>query len=70
VPARIHLERVFDPGDEGLQLDADRIEVGELARCTIYTERPLVTDYCSLIPELGRFVVEQDGMPVGGGIVV
>ena len=70
VPARLHLEKVFDPGDDALQLDADRMEVGELARCTIHAERPLVTDYCTLIPELGRFVVERDGMPVGGGIVI
>jgi sulfate adenylyltransferase subunit 1 (EFTu-like GTPase family) len=70
VPVRILLEKVFDPGDDSVTLDADRIEVGELARCSIEAERPLVTDYCSLIPELGRFVIERDGMPVGGGIVM
>ncbi len=70
VPVRITLEEVFDPGDETMDRSPDRIVVGELARCTIHAERPWVADYFSVIPELGRFVIERDGIPVGGGIVM
>lgn len=69
VPAIIELNRVFDPGAaDSLEQTADRIGIGEVSRCTITTERPLVFDYCSDVPELGRYVVERDGIPVGAGI--
>lgn len=70
VRVRISLEEVFDPGDGSEARNDDRIVVGEIARCSIDSERPLIFDKCSLIPEMGRFVIERDGTPVGGGIIV
>ncbi|NVN91167.1 MAG: 50S ribosome-binding GTPase [Desulfuromonadales bacterium] len=70
VPARIELEEVFDPGDENMVRNNIRIESGEVAKCSIISDHPWVADYFSLIPEMGRFVIESDGIPVGGGIVL
>ncbi len=70
VRVRISLEEVLDPGDDSADRNDGRIVVGEIARCAIESERPLIFDKCSLIPEMGRFVIERDGTPVGGGIIV
>jgi small GTP-binding protein len=70
IPVKIELEEVYDPGDEPMDRSPDRIAVGELARCTIHADYPWVCDQFSSIPELGRFVIERNGIPVGGGIVV
>jgi len=41
-----------------------------VARCFITTDSPVVFDNATLVPELGRFVVELDGLPVGAGLVL
>ena len=46
------------------------IEVGEVAHATIETNEYIVIDPFPMIPEMGRFVIEKNGIPVGGGIVV
>jgi len=68
VPGKIHLEQVFDPAQPDTELPSDLICVGEAARCSITTELDLVGDHPALIPEMGRFVIERDGIPAGAGI--
>jgi translation elongation factor EF-1alpha len=48
----------------------NHLEIGEVAKVKIQTERKMVIDFFSYIPELGRFIIEKNGIPVGGGIVV
>ena len=60
----------FDPATMDKKTEGlDRLEVGEVAKVTIQTDDPLVIDNFSYIPEMGRFIVEKNGVPVGGGIV-
>lgn len=68
VPATIALGQVFDPAQPEVELAGDMICVGEAAHCTIRTQRHLVCDDPSRLPETGRFVVERDGIPAGAGI--
>jgi sulfate adenylyltransferase subunit 1 (EFTu-like GTPase family) len=70
-PASIRLDRVYDPANpDTLEQDPSHIEIGEVARCFITTDFPVVFDNANLVPELGRFVVELDGLPVGAGLVM
>ena len=69
-PCAITIHEKFDPATMDRKTEGlDRLEVGEIARVTITTERPIVIDAFSYIPEMGRFIIEKDGVPVGGGIV-
>jgi len=65
------IQEKFDPGtlDRTLE-ETNRLEIGEVAKVKIKTEEALVLDSFSYIPEMGRFVIEKHGIPVGGGIVV
>ena len=61
----------FDPATMDRKMErSDRLELGEVARVRIRTEGKIVIDTFSYIPEMGRFIMEKNGIPVGGGIVV
>jgi len=61
----------FDPATMDKKTEGlDHLEIGEVARVTISTVKSLVIDPFSYIPEMGRFIIEKNGIPVGGGIVV
>ncbi|MBU5636068.1 GTP-binding protein [Geomonas sp. Red69] len=65
----IELLKVYDPAAPDDELDPESLNIGEMARCRIRTEAPLVIDSFAVVPELGRFVIECDGVPAGAGIV-
>jgi sulfate adenylyltransferase subunit 1 len=46
------------------------IEIGEVAEVMINLKQEVVIDLFSAIPEMGRFIIEKEGIPVGGGIVI
>jgi sulfate adenylyltransferase subunit 1 len=66
----IIIHEKFDPAtmDRKTQ-DLDHLEVGDVARVTLRTENTIAVDPFTYIPEMGRFIIEKDGVPVGGGIV-
>ncbi len=47
----------------------DRLERNEVGRLTIQTRAPLVIDNHDRIPNLGRFVIVDDGQICGGGTI-
>jgi len=47
----------------------DRLERNEVGRLTLQTRAPLVTDNHDRIPNLGRFVIVDDGKICGGGTI-
>jgi translation elongation factor EF-1alpha len=53
-----------------VETDAERINNSEIAEVRIRFEAPVVADKFSDIHEMGRFVLEAEGHPVAGGIVV
>lgn len=64
----ISLEKVFDPAQADATLSSDMICVGEVAHCVVITDLEMTVDHHLAVPELGRFVIERDGIPVGAGI--
>jgi small GTP-binding protein len=63
--------RRFDPATlQIVETDAERINNSEIAEVRIRFETPVVADKFSDIHEMGRFVLEEKGHPVAGGIVV
>ena len=71
VPGHLaRLVRCFDP-TELLRAtpDASEIRHGHVAEVEIVLERPVVTDAFADVPELGRFVLEQNSLTVAGGII-
>lgn len=46
------------------------IEIGEVAEVIVNLKQEMVIDAFGVIPEMGRFVIEKNGIPVGGGIVI
>ena len=66
----VEIHEKFDPATMDRKTDGlDRLEVGEVAKVTIRTEKPVAIDPFLYIPEMGRFIIEKRGIPVGGGIV-
>jgi sulfate adenylyltransferase subunit 1 len=66
----VEIHEKFDPATMDRKTDGlDRLEVGEVAKVTIRTEKPIAIDPFLYIPEMGRFIIEKRGIPVGGGIV-
>ena len=55
---------------EEVILSPANIEIGEVAEVMINLKQEVVIDPFSVIPEMGRFIIEKDGIPVGGGIVI
>ena len=54
---------------EKTEEDAQEILPAEVAEVVIRLERPVLVDSFSFIPEMGRFVIEKEGIPVAGGII-
>lgn len=61
----------FDPATiEVVENDAEEIGAAEIAEVEIILEKPVAVDSFNEIPEMGRFVLEKMGHPVGGGIIL
>jgi sulfate adenylyltransferase subunit 1 (EFTu-like GTPase family) len=61
----------FDPASiEVVERDSSVIKPSEVAEVEIKLERPVAVDSFSSIQETGRFVLEHDGYPVAGGIIL
>jgi sulfate adenylyltransferase subunit 1 (EFTu-like GTPase family) len=69
--ASMRIINKLDPAvmDEVIQTPRN-IELGEVAEVIIGLKQNIVIDSFSAIPEMGRFVIEKDGIPAGGGIVI
>jgi sulfate adenylyltransferase subunit 1 len=72
VPCQIEkIYRRFDPAAmEWVEEDASSIKGAEVAHALIHLEARVVVDSFNDIPEMGRFVLEKDGRPVAGGIIL
>ena len=72
VPCRIEkINRKFDPASMELtEEDASSIKGAEVADILIQLDEKVVVDPFNEIPEMGRFVLEKDGRPVAGGIIL
>ena len=72
VPSRIEkIYRRFDPAAmEWVEKDASSIKSAEIAHALIHLDAPVVVDSFNDIPEMGRFVLEKEGRPVAGGIIL
>lgn len=61
----------FDPATiDVVEEDAKEIRAAEIAEVEIALDNPVVVDNFTEIPEMGRFVLENAGYPVAGGIVL
>ncbi|MBW2040118.1 MAG: GTP-binding protein [Deltaproteobacteria bacterium] len=72
IPCTIeNIYKKFDPASmEVIQEDAHRIREAEVAKVMISLSKEAVIDPFQEIPEMGRFVLEQKGIPVAGGIIL
>jgi len=69
-PCSMEIKEKFDPATMNKKEKCDTLEIGEIAKVKIKTKKPVAVDIFSYIPEMGRFIIEKDGIPVGGGIIV
>jgi bifunctional enzyme CysN/CysC/sulfate adenylyltransferase subunit 1 len=61
----------FDPATmDKKKEDLGHLEIGEIAKAKIKLRKTIAVDTFSYIPEMGRFILEKNGIPVGGGIIV
>ena len=66
-----NIYKLFDPATiEIVDNDAEEIGAAEIAEVEIILEKSVVVDSFNEIPEMGRFVLEKMGHPVGGGIIL
>ena len=69
-----HIEKIyrkFDPASMELtEKDASSIKSAEVADVLIQLDKKVVVDPFNEIPEMGRFVLEREGRPVAGGIIL
>lgn len=66
-----HIYKRFDPATiKVVEKDANQIKAAEIAEVEIKLDREVVVDKFSDIPEMGRFVLEHDGYPIAGGIII
>jgi bifunctional enzyme CysN/CysC len=66
----VSIERVMDSSTLATQSDArEQLERNEIGRLTIQTRGRLVIDNHDRIPNLGRFVIIDDGEICGGGTI-
>ena len=72
VPCRIEkINRKFDPASMQLtEENASSIKGAEVADILIHLDEKVVVDPFNEIPEMGRFVLEKDGRPAAGGIIL
>lgn len=72
VPCRIEkIYRKFDPASMELtEKDASSIQSAEVANVLIRLDKKVAVDSFNEIPEMGRFVLEKEGRPVAGGIIL
>jgi translation elongation factor EF-1alpha len=72
VPCRIKkINRKFDPASMELtEEDASSINTAEVANILLQLDEKAVVDPFNEIPEMGRFVLEKEGIPVAGGIIL
>jgi translation elongation factor EF-1alpha len=72
IPCRIEkINKKFDPASmELIEKDASSIKGAEVADILIQLDQKVVVDPFNEIPEMGRFVLEKDGRPVAGGIIL
>lgn len=64
------IHKKFDPATLDKKSEGENhLEIGEVAKVKIRTAQEMAIDPFSYIPEMGRFILEKDGIPVGGGIV-
>jgi small GTP-binding protein len=65
------INKKFDPASmEFIEKDASSIEGAEVADVVLQLEEKVVADPFNEIPEMGRFVLERNGRPVAGGIIL
>ena len=66
----VSIERVMDSSTLETKSDGrEQLERNEIGRLTIQTRGPLVLDNHDRIPNLGRFVIIDDGQICGGGTI-
>jgi bifunctional enzyme CysN/CysC len=66
----VSIERVMDSSTLETKSDGrEQLDRNEIARLTIQTRGPLVIDNHDRIPNLGRFVIIEDGQICGGGTI-
>jgi len=72
IPCQIEkIYKKFDPASMELtEEDASSIKGAEVADILIQLDKKVVVDHFNEIPEMGRFVLEKDGRPVAGGIIL
>jgi len=69
-PCSMEIKEKFDPATMDRKGKSDTLEIGEVAKVKIKTKKPIAIDVFSYIPEMGRFIIEKEGVPVGGGIII
>src|SRR6184192_957630 len=66
----VSLDQVMDSSSlERSATKAEQLERNEVGRMTLQTRAPIVLDNHDRVPPLGRFVLIDDGMICGGGII-
>jgi len=72
VPCRIDkIYKKFDPASmELIEENVSSISGAEVADILMSLDTPIVVDPFTDIPEMGRFVLEKNGRPVAGGIIL
>jgi small GTP-binding protein len=72
IPCRIQkINKKFDPASmELIEENASSINGAEVADVQIQLDKMAVVDPFNEIPEMGRFVLEKDGRPSAGGIIL
>ena len=66
----VSIERITDSSTLEIRSDGrERLERNEIGKLTIQTRAPLVIDNHERIPNLGRFVIVDDGRICGGGTI-
>ena len=66
----VSLDEVMDSSSlERSSTKAEQLERNEVGRLTIQTRAPIVLDNHDRVPQLGRFVLVDDGVICGGGII-
>ena len=72
IPCQIEkIYKKFDPASmELIEEEASSISGAEVADVMIHLKSQAVVDPFNDIPEMGRFVLEKDGKPIAGGIIL